>query len=109
MSFFTIDTLKSHNLLPGVQVRFLHTESMTVAYWIFEEGAAMPEHSHPHEQVSHVIEGIFKLTVSNTPGRMERGLAAVIKPHVPHFGTALTRCHIIDVFHPVREDYRTLT
>lgn len=26
--------------------------------------------------------------------------------HVPHSGRALTDCRVIDVFYPVREDYR---
>ena len=34
------------------------------------------------------------------------GTVVVIPPDVPHAGKAITDCWIIDVFHPVREDYR---
>lgn len=106
MGFFKIDSLKEHNLLPGVTVRFFHTDNMTVAHWIFEEGAEMPKHSHPHEQVSQVIDGTFELTIGYTSEHMKLGTAAIIEPNTPHFGKAITKCYIIDVFHPVREDYK---
>ena len=106
MGFFNIDTLKERNLLPGVNVRFFHTDNMTVAYWIFEKGAEIPKHSHPHEQVTHVIDGSFELTIGNKSAQIKRGKAASIEPNTPHFGKAITQCYIIDVFYPVREDYR---
>ena len=34
------------------------------------------------------------------------GQVFVIPPDVPHSGRALTRCRVLDVFAPVREDYR---
>ena len=106
MGFFKIDTLKERNLLPGVNARFFHTENMTVAHWIFEEGAEMPKHSHPHEQVSQVIDGTFELTIGDKSEHMKLGTAAIVEPNTPHFGKAVTKCYIIDVFHPVREDYK---
>jgi quercetin dioxygenase-like cupin family protein len=79
---------------------------MTVAYWDAEEGALLPEHSHPHEQVTNVVEGRLELIVAGESRVLEQGVAAIIPPHTPHSGVALTQCRIIDVFHPVREDYR---
>ena len=37
---------------------------------------------------------------------MSPGAVAVIAPDEPHAGRAVTRSRIIDVFHPVREDYK---
>ena len=31
---------------------------------------------------------------------------AIVPPNVTHSGRAVTECRIIDVFHPVRDDYR---
>lgn len=109
MDFIEIDSLKKHRLLPGVKACFFHTDTITVAHWIFEEGAELPRHSHPHEQVSQVIEGTFTLTIGDDKSKhIKRGSAAIIEPNTPHFGKAITKCYIIDVFHPVREDYRKL-
>ena len=66
----------------------------------------MPEHAHPHEQVSHVIEGEFELTIDGVKSVLRPGVVAVIPSNAKHSGTARTDCTIIDAFYPVREDYR---
>jgi quercetin dioxygenase-like cupin family protein len=63
-------------------------------------------HQHPHEQVSYVLEGEFELTVNGVPHRLVPGQVFVIPSNMPHAGLAITDCFILDVFTPVREDYR---
>ena len=98
--------IASQELLEGARVRFVHADTMTVAYWDFESGVPLPEHRHAHEQVTNVIEGVFDLTVDGETRRLEDGSVAVIPPNASHAGRAVTACRMIDVFHPVREDYR---
>ena len=93
-------------MFPGFNGRFIHTESMTFAYWEVKAGSLVPEHSHIHEQVAHVLEGKFTLTVDGTPLYLEPGNVAVIPSSVKHSGIAVTDCKLLDVFCPVREDYR---
>lgn len=90
----------------GFQVRFVHSEFMTFAHWTIEAGAVLPEHSHPHEQVANVISGEFELTIDGATARLGPGSVGVIPPNALHSGKALTPCHIIDAFYPIREDYR---
>ncbi|MBS3785018.1 MAG: cupin domain-containing protein [Anaerolineae bacterium] len=106
MQILNLSEVASQELLEGATVRFVHADTMTVAYWTFEAGVPLPEHAHPHEQVTNVIEGVFDLTVREETRRLEAGSVAVIPPNVTHAGRAVTACRIIDVFHPVREDYR---
>jgi quercetin dioxygenase-like cupin family protein len=93
-------------IVSGFFARFVHGENVTIAYWAVEAGAELPEHSHKHEQVTNLIEGQFQLTIDGEPFLLEPGCVAAIPPHVPHSGAALTPCRLIDVFFPVREDYR---
>lgn len=109
MGFFKINTLNERNILPGVNVRFFHTDNLTFAHWIFEEGAEIPKHSHPHEQVTHIIDGTFELTIGNKTEKMGPGSAAIIEPDIPHHGKCISKSYILDVFHPVREDYKEPT
>ena len=106
MPFVTLSDLERREPIPGYRVRFVHAEAMTLAYWEIEEGAAMPVHAHPHEQVSSPVEGRFELELDGQTRTVGPGDVAVIPPNVPHGGRALTRCRIVDSFHPVREDYR---
>ena len=44
--------------------------------------------------------------VDGTPHVLNAGDVFVVPPDVPHTGVARTPCKILDVFAPVREDYR---
>jgi len=79
---------------------------MIFAYWDIEAGAVFPEHSYPHEQVTNIIAGKFELTVKGEMKVIRPGSVAIIPPDAIHSGRAITSCRIIDVFYPIREDYR---
>ena len=106
MPKISLNEIESRELVPGFHARMVHTENMTLAYWDIEEGALLPDHSHPHEQVANVIEGTLELVVDGETHNMTPGKVFVIPSNVPHSGKALTACKVIDVFYPVREDYR---
>jgi len=53
-----------------------------------------------------VLEGTLELVVGGQTHRLDPGQTYVIPPDVPHSGRALSRCRVLDVFAPVREDYR---
>jgi quercetin dioxygenase-like cupin family protein len=92
--------------MPGMRGKFLHSATMTLVYWDMEEGALLPRHSHPHEQVVNMLEGELELVVDGTAHRLRAGDVLAIPGDAPHSGRAVTRCRILDVFHPIREDYR---
>lgn len=100
------DDIEERTMLPGLHGKFIHTERMTFALWRFEPGASVPLHSHPHEQVAHFYSGEFEFTVDGKRHLMTAGTVMVIPPGVPHEGRALTEVRVMDVFSPVREDYR---
>jgi len=106
MRLVKMSELEVRTPVAGYNGRFVHGEKVTVAYWDVAEGAALPAHSHPHEQVVNIMDGEFELVVDGATVRMAAGMAFAIPGGVFHSGRALTPCRIIDVFSPVREDYR---
>lgn len=105
MPFLNVQELSESEPVPGYRLRFVNSDSMTIAFWDIEAGAAMPEHSHPHEQVAIVVDGEFELVVAGEPRVVRPGDVAVIPPGTPHSGVALSRCRINDAFHPRRDDF----
>jgi len=93
----------------GFRAKFVHSENVTVSYWTVKAGAALPEHAHPHEQITNMLEGTFEMIVDGEPQTLKANMVTVIPSNVSYSGTALTDCKIIDVFYPVREDYRDPT
>jgi len=106
MPFVRMDDLVRREPFPGYAGRFLHGEAMSVAQWTVAEGSGFPEHAHPHEQIAMVVEGRFEITVAGETRVLDAGTVALIPSNVRHSGRALTTCRLVDVFHPVREDYR---
>jgi quercetin dioxygenase-like cupin family protein len=108
MQIIRLKEREARELIPGGQVKFAHSDHMTVAFWSFEAGSILPEHAHPHEQIINLLEGSMMLTVGGKTEKVESDMAIVIPSGVSHSGTAVTACKIIDVFYPVREDFASL-
>ena len=98
--------IKPREVFPGFLGRFIHTNNMTFAYWEIKKGSTVPIHSHMHEQVVNMLEGDFEMEVSGDAHSLSPGSVVVIPSHAVHAGKALTDCRILDVFFPVREDYK---
>lgn len=107
MPFVNLDHCESREVIPGYNAVFLHSENLTLAYWTITAGAEMPEHSHEHEQIANLLEGEFELEVDGEKQLLRPGMVALIPSEAPHSGRAVSDCRLLDVFHPVREDYRT--
>lgn len=106
MPYFRLDEIAPQDKLPGCHVRFVHSENMTLSYWNLECGARIPPHAHPHEQVTTLIDGELQLSIGGETRTLRPGSVAVIPSNATHAATALTPCYVLDVFYPVREDYR---
>ena len=106
MPYVEIPQLEEKEVVPGFRGKFVHTENMTVVYWTVTAGSALAEHKHPHEQVASLISGELEFTLDGETRIITPDTAVTIPSNVLHSGKALTDCKIIDIFYPVREDYK---
>ena len=104
-TLFDWDQIEPYTVIPGFHGRFIHSSTMTFVLWKIDAGAILPLHSHPHEQVAHPFEGEFEATIDGVTTILKAGMVAVVPPHAPHSGRALTDWRIMDAFYPWREDY----
>ena len=104
--FITTKDLPDYDLVKGYKAKMIHTDQLSVMHVSVKAGHALPEHHHPHEQITNIIAGEFEMTVDGVTKVCKAGDAIVIAGNLPHSGVALTDCQIIDVFNPPREDYQ---
>ena len=105
MKHTVLKTLEAHPIFPGFSGRFVHSDTMTFAYWTIAKNAEVPAHSHHNEQVVNMLEGEFELVVDGISRVLKKGDVVVIPSDAIHSGQAKTDCRILDVFCPVREPY----
>ncbi|MFH1050884.1 MAG: cupin domain-containing protein [bacterium] len=108
MPFIDFNKRKIVKIWDGITGPLYHSENITSGHFTLDEGIVLPEHSHPHEQWSHVIEGKLEFNINGDIKILEAGMTALILPNIPHSGKAITKCIVIDCFLPVREDFKDL-
>ena len=106
MAFINISDVDSREVVPGYTARFIHSDKITLAYWVITKGSVIPMHQHVHEMMVNVLEGKLELTIGNETQIIQPGQVGVIASQVPHSAKAITDCRLLDVFFPVREDYK---
>ncbi|HZG26099.1 MAG TPA: cupin domain-containing protein [Chitinophagaceae bacterium] len=77
-------------------VRFVHTDNITVAFNELKAGAEVPAHQHMHETIDYVQEGTL---------HMNTGSVARVPSNIWHSAKAVSDCKVINFFYPVREDF----
>jgi quercetin dioxygenase-like cupin family protein len=106
MPLIQLDSLPVREIFPGLRARLIHSDRVSHSWVTVDEGAAFPEHQHPHEQIVSVLEGELELVVEGVAHRLKPGQVFVIPPDVRHSGRGVTACRVLDAFAPSRDDYR---
>jgi quercetin dioxygenase-like cupin family protein len=108
MSYFVAPSQRSHHeIFPGVHIYTMAAQQMMLSYVDLEPNSVVELHQHPHEQMGLLLDGELTFTVGDETKRLSPGEMWRIPGGVPHTCTAGPRgAKAIDVFCPVREDYR---
>jgi quercetin dioxygenase-like cupin family protein len=101
-----IHDVKGKEIVPGFYGRFVHGENITLSIVDIKQGSQLPEHSHPHEQITYILEGELDMVIGGEKMSFTPGMVHVIPGNVPHSAYARTAVKVLDVFSPVREEYR---
>jgi quercetin dioxygenase-like cupin family protein len=93
-------------VLDGItQKTLVHGGKTLMVEFRLRQGAALPLHSHPHEQTGYLVTGRLRLTVGENSHDVLPGDSWCITGNVPHRAECLEEAVAIEVFSPVREDY----
>lgn len=95
------------DLLPGIRTRTFWGEKMLLGVVDLDANAILPAHSHPHEQITFVLEGELHVEIAGEKRSLHAGELMVIPGGVEHSLVVGSRpARVIDVFSPTREDLK---
>ena len=104
--FLKLKDLPDFEIIKGYRAKMVHVENMSIAHLQIDAGHEIPLHQHPHEQVTNVLSGELEMTVDGETRICKAGDVVMIPSNVLHSAKSITDCWVIDVFQPVREEYR---
>jgi len=98
------DIVPEH-LNPLFDRQYVVGNEVMVARISMKRGCIVPQHSHRHEQISHILSGVLRFIVDGKEITLGAGELLLIPPHVLHAAEALEDSIAIDTFTPPREDW----
>ncbi|MDI9371244.1 MAG: cupin domain-containing protein [Synergistaceae bacterium] len=103
---FDMGTIEPFTGRPGFVGKFVHSERATLAHWEIAAGTELEEHSHPHEQITLLLSGKLELHAGGSSVTLSPGQGVVFPGGETHRGFAHEDCVAVDIFCPVREDFK---
>jgi quercetin dioxygenase-like cupin family protein len=107
MPFFTVSELPETEMLPGVVRRAVYLEHAMMTFFDFAPGSVIPQHDHPHEQITYVVQGAMEFTLGDETRVLRAGDVVCCPSGVPHGVVVLDEPTVaLDAWHPLREEYK---
>jgi quercetin dioxygenase-like cupin family protein len=92
-------------MVPGIHRQTLASgERLMLMQVRLEAGSHLPEHQHPHEQLTYVLRGRLRMLVGGVVRELGPGDTICMPGGTPHAVDTLEESLVIDTFSPPRED-----
>ncbi|MBJ6723542.1 cupin domain-containing protein [Geomesophilobacter sediminis] len=92
--------------LEGIEQKTLvHGDKTLMVEFRLRQGAVLPQHAHPHEQIGYLVSGRIRLRIGEEARELSSGDSWCIPGAAIHGADILEDAVAIEVFSPVREDY----
>ena len=98
-------TVPLEDLNPLLQRQMVWGQQIMLARVLLKKGCIVPEHSHPNEQLTYIVEGALKFWIDGQEITVRSGETLCIPSNVPHKAEAVEDTVDLDVFTPPRADW----
>jgi quercetin dioxygenase-like cupin family protein len=109
VSHVSWNDVKVEALNPLLGLHFVVGQNIMLARVLLKKGCIVPEHSHPNEQISFILEGALKFWIDGEEIVVNSGEVLTIPPNMPHKAEALEDTVDFDIFDPPRADWMNKT
>jgi len=98
-------SVEIENLNPLLGRQLVVGQNIMLARVLLKKGCVVPEHSHPNEQVTYILEGALKFWINGKELVIHAGETLTIPPNMAHKAEAVEDTVDLDVFYPPRADW----
>ncbi|HQU83410.1 MAG TPA: cupin domain-containing protein [Pyrinomonadaceae bacterium] len=100
------NTIPVEHPAEGIERQMVVGQNMMICRFRFAPFLVTPEHTHPHEQMTLVVQGKVKFFIEGEERIVSVGDVLHFPPHNRHGATMLDEeVILIDIFSPIREDF----
>jgi quercetin dioxygenase-like cupin family protein len=99
------DEIEVEKLSSLIGRQFVVGNNLMLARVYLKKGAHVPEHHHPNEQITYILEGALKFRIEGKEIVVGAGEVLCIPSNMPHEAFALEDTVDLDVFNPPRQDW----
>lgn len=104
-----VGSIPAMTLFPGVQVRVVEGDRLTVAIAELDPNVVVAEHRHHNEQLGVVAEGSATFIVDGETSELTAGGIYRLTSNVPHeVRVGPAGAVFIECFSPIRDDWHSL-
>ncbi len=83
-----------------------YNDRLMLVRHLMQPGWSGARHSHPHDQMVYVVSGHLRFTAGGRSFEVLAGDSFVVPGGMEHQAEALEKSEVLDVFTPVRQDYK---
>jgi quercetin dioxygenase-like cupin family protein len=105
MQYTPWNSVPLEDLNPLLQRHFVVGQEIMLARVLLKKGCIVPEHSHPNEQLTYILEGALKFWIDGKEIVVHAGETLCIPSNMPHKAEAVEDTVDLDVFAPPRADW----
>jgi len=93
--------------LEGIYRKTLaYNNDVMLCFFILEKDAVVPLHEHEAHQIGYVLKGKIKFITETREFIAKEGDSYVFNSNEKHGAELLEYTEVIEVFNPIREDYK---
>ena len=83
-AFFRVEELPVKQGLEGIQLRSVDLKNLMMTFVEYPAGSKVPQHFHPCEQITYVLEGMLEVTLEHDSHVLGPGEGVRIPPNTQH-------------------------
>ena len=101
------DEMPVEQMSPTIGRKMVVGEKVMMARVFLKKGAFVPEHKHESEQLTYILKGALEFQIDGKTIVVRSGEVLTIPSWMPHSANALEDTDDLDIFSPLRQDWRS--